>query len=91
MQAHARAWAVRADSCRCRTLVDSPIFKAVLKPLIGELPVYTMIGLMMPYLFQVSASVPARTRQLQPASTVGRTVRGVRPTDRIASRMRTNV
>ena len=62
VQAHARAWAVRADSCRCRTLVDSPIFKAVFKPLIGELPVYTMIGLMMPYLFQVSASVPARTR-----------------------------
>ena len=59
VQAHARAWAVRADSCRCRTLVESPIFKAVFKPLIGELPVYTMIGLMMPYLFQVSASVPA--------------------------------
>ena len=70
--------------------MDSPIFKAVFKPLIGELPVYTMIGLMMPYLFQVSASVPAPA-SLQPASTVDGTVCGVSPADRIASRMRTNV
>jgi hypothetical protein len=43
-----------------RTLLDSPIFKASFKPLIGEPPVYTMIGLMMPYLFQPSDRLRAK-------------------------------